>query len=302
MIRFGLVFPGQGSQKVGMGESIYDANEDVRKLFDSASSILGRDIAKVCFKGPQEELIKTVNTQPAIFLVSAALALALQQKGIDPIIVAGHSLGELTAYYVSGVLDLESVIKVIAKRSEAMSASYPADDSAMAAIIGLAVNKIREVVDRLNEYPVVVANYNSQEQTVISGTKEGVQEASSALKAKGGRVIPLKVSGAFHSPLMQNGAQILKEFLAEVTFNDAGIPIILNKSAQEETVASKLKENLPLQIISSVRWVDSVLKMNDQVDVIIECGSGKVLSGLIKKILPEKQVINVMDVESLLLL
>jgi [acyl-carrier-protein] S-malonyltransferase len=282
--RLGVVFPGQGSQKVGMGKDIFDADANVRALFETASKVLGRDFAKLCFEGPEEELTRTVNAQPAIFLVSAAM---LRSHALVPSCVAGHSLGEITAYFAAGVVDFENALKIIDCRARAMGAAFPSEKSAMAAVIGVDAEAIEQAIRPFSAKPVVIANYNCPGQIVISGEKSGVESASEVLKTKGGRVIPLKVSGAFHSPLMQKGAEELKRFLAGVAFADAKIPVILNRTAKPEQRANELKENLAKQVVSPVQWIDSMKTMVMMADEIIECGPGKVLTNLNKKIFDE---------------
>ncbi|MCP4050772.1 MAG: ACP S-malonyltransferase [bacterium] len=294
-----IVFPGQGSQKVGMGADLYEKYKEVRDFFDEADSILGRNITKICFEGPAEELVKTTNTQPAIFLVSAALLKVLIRNGHLPKVVAGHSLGELSAYYAAGVFDLKTALNIIVQRAESMERSYPAENSAMAAVIGMKEDKIRHILNDFSGSPVVIANYNSPDQIVISGEKEGLTSACRIIKDQGARAIPLKVSGAFHSPLMQQGSDELREHISDFVFNDAEVPVVLNRTGEEETISEALKKNLPLQIVSSVLWVKSIQTIQSKVDSIIECGPGKVLSGLIKKISPGKQVFNIYDNETM---
>ena len=299
MKRIGLVFPGQGSQKVGMGQELFETRDEVRDMFGLAQNVLGRDMAQICFEGPEDVLTKTVNAQPGIFLVSAALLGVLREKGVSPVVVAGHSLGEITAYYAAGVLSLDAALGVIQARGDAMAASYPSDDSAMAAIMKIDLDVIQAVLSEVQEGTVVAANLNCPGQIVISGTKAGVAAACTALSAKGGRAIPLNVSGAFHSPLMQMGADVLADYVKEVSFVNAHVPIVLNRLADVETDAEKLRDNLSKQVVSSVRWIESIQRMSRDVDVIVECGPGKVLTGLCKKIVPDMPVYSVSDLESI---
>jgi [acyl-carrier-protein] S-malonyltransferase len=298
-MKTGIVFPGQGSQKVGMGKDLYDFDSRVREIFEMGSRVLGRDMAEICFEGPEEVLTKTENAQPCIFLVSAAILTLLRLKGIVPDVVAGHSLGEITAYYAAHVLDLKSALEIIQVRGEAMAASYPSEDSAMAAIMKVELDVILDVLKPFEGTPVVAANLNCPGQIVISGTKAGVAAASEELSKRGGRAIPLNVSGAFHSPLMSEGSTRLAAFLLEESFSDAKVPVILNRTAAPETDRVALRGNLPLQVISPVRWIECVHTMGSRVDRIIVCGHGKVLTGLCKKILPDMSLVSVSDLEGL---
>lgn len=295
---YAYVFPGQGSQKVGMGSDLMNLPE-VKALFTQASDYLGRDMAKMCIEGPTDLLTKTENAQPAIFLISAALWTQLLKKGHHPQMVAGHSLGEITAYYVSGVLSFEDTLRVIRIRGDAMGAACPEGSAGMAAIMGLSVEVISETLVPYADVPVVIANYNCPGQIVISGKKPVLQEACDALKAAGGKVIPLPVSGAFHSPMMGPAAETLRQHIASTTFRDAAFPIVLNRTAQPETQGSVLKENLPLQVVSSVQWIDTVGYLSKHVQQIVEVGPGKVLQGLIKKTHPALDIRGICTAEEL---
>ncbi|MFA5878628.1 MAG: ACP S-malonyltransferase [Candidatus Margulisiibacteriota bacterium] len=294
MRKAAIVFPGQGSQFVGMGKELFENSQTVRDYFQSANEILGKDLAKIMFEGPEETLQETDNTQVAIFLVSISLLDIIKKQDYDISFYAGHSLGEITAYYASGVFDFATALKVIKKRGQAMLTSY-LEPAGMAAVIGADLNLLEIVVAEVNKtVPVFIANYNSLEQIVISGSLAGVEAASTILKEKGIRkIIPLKVKGPFHTPLMQKASSEFSEFLESISFISALKPIILNRTAQAETNITVLKENLPLQICSSVKWLQSVNYLADKVDCFIECGPGKVLTGLIKKIAKDKEVFGV---------
>lgn len=294
-----FVFPGQGSQKVGMGKDLYEAFPLARKIFDDANRILGRDIASLCFEGAAEELTLTSNAQPAIFIVSAAILAIINEHGIKPSYVAGHSLGEITAYYASGVFDFETALKIIESRGNGMASSVPAGQSGMAAVMGMAVGDIEAALIPFKYRPVVLANLNCPGQIVISGEKDGLNDAIAALKSEGAKVIPLPVSGAFHSPMMAPGSQVLAEFIKPLHLNQGTIPIVLNRTAQPETRADALKANLPLQVISPVRWIETVHHLKDTVTAVIEIGPGKVLTGLIKKTAPELSTVSISDRVSL---
>jgi [acyl-carrier-protein] S-malonyltransferase len=299
MVKYGLVFPGQGSQKVGMGADLYESNSTVKEIFNQANQVLQRDLKEICFNGPSESLMLTTNTQPAIYLLSIAIYNVLAEYNIKPTLVAGHSLGELSAYCASGVYSFKDGLEIIEARATAMASSYPAEDSAMAAVIKLDKDKIEQGIEEFANAPVVIANYNCPGQIVISGKKESVAKASDNLKKIGGRVIPLKVSGAFHSPLMEKGSNLLAQYIENISFSQANIPILLNRTAEKEVDADNLKDNLPKQIISPVRWIEIINKMVAEVDIIIECGPGSTLTGLIKKIAPDQEVINISDKETL---
>ena len=299
MSRLAIVFPGQGSQKVGMGKDIYQEFAEVRDIFQEASDILQKDMALICFEGPEEIMKQTENTQPGIFLVSISLWEILKKRGLKPELVAGHSLGEIAAYYAAEVIDLKTALELIKVRGQAMANSYPSQDSAMAAVMGLSEGQISQVLSSMEEL-AVMANYNSPEQIVISGTKKGVELASQRLQEIGAkRVLVLNVSGAFHSPLMQKASDELAKFLQNKQFYDAKIPVVLNRTAQAETKQSILKENLSLQVSSPVQWVKSVQYMQNSIDTMIECGPGKVLSGLVKRINKEIITVNVESLDSL---
>ena len=284
MSKIAVVFPGQGSQFVGMGQTLYDQSEYARSLFKQASDIMRADIAKICLEGPEETLKQTQYAQMGLFLVSAALYHSLAQTGLKPDYLAGHSLGELTAYYVSGVVNLEQAIRMVMIRGQYMQEAVAPIEGAMAAVLGLDMQAIQATIQAVGNQNIVVANDNCPGQVIISGLKEALEQIQEPLKQAGAkRVLPLNVAGPFHSPFMQAASNRYQTYLRSEIFQDAQIPLVLNRTAQVETKAAILKENLPLQIVSPVRWRETVEWLSAEVETFIECGPGSVLSGLIKK-------------------
>jgi [acyl-carrier-protein] S-malonyltransferase len=279
-----IVFPGQGSQGVGMGKDFAEAIPECKALFDRANEILGYDLAKICFEGPQEELNKSNNAQLGIFVASAAAfrALELQQPGLEYDLLAGHSLGEWTALYVAGVISFDDAIRVLKARGEFMQEACEENPGAMLAVMNLAGDTLVRISE---EAGCFVANFNSLSQTVLSGTAESIDKAEVMVKEAGAkRAVRLPVAGAFHSPLMQPAADKMGAFLAEVALGVPAKPVLSNVTADVHERGS-VRENMVKQITSSVRWVASVQKLvADGTEEIIECGPGKVLAGLIKRI------------------
>tara|TARA_A100001015_G_scaffold88309_1_gene98246 strand:- start:1518 stop:2438 length:921 start_codon:yes stop_codon:yes gene_type:complete len=289
MSKVNIVFSGQGSQFVGMGKDFYDADETTKQLFQQANDILGYSISDICFEGPDDRLNQTQYTQVAIFIHSACIFEQLKSRSFDIHSFAGHSLGEITAYYAAGVLDFESALKIVIKRGELMAEAAQKTAGKMAAIIGLSEHDVTSVCENIDG--VAIANYNSPVQFVISGESAQVETAMAALNEKGAkRIIELPVSGAFHSPLMASAVSPFQDYLRQFSFNDAATPIILNRIARPETNASELQKNLSLQIESPVRFIEIVHFLSKSSTQFIEVGPGKVLSGLIKKINREYSV------------
>ena len=279
-----FLFPGQGAQFTGMGQDIYQSNVSVKKLFDEADRILGFDLSRIMFTGTPEELKQTKVTQPAVFLHSVAVS---QASGLVPDMVAGHSLGEFSALVAAGVNSFEDGLKLVFKRANAMQRACEINPSTMAAILGLEDSVVEEVCASIDEV-VVPANYNSPGQLVISGSLKGVAIACEKLKAAGAkRALPLQVGGAFHSPLMEPAREELAAAIEATSMQRGVCPVYQNVNALPSREVAEIKKNLIAQLTAPVRFTQSVQKMaEDGATVFIECGPGKVLQGLVKKIVP----------------
>lgn len=280
------VFPGQGAQFTGMGKELYEAGGTAKALFDQANSILGFSLTDIMFTGSADDLKQTKVTQPAVFLHSVAVALA--NPSFAPDMVAGHSLGELSALVANKTLSFEDGLQLVYKRAMAMQKACEVNPSTMAAILGLDDAVVEEICASIDDV-VVAANYNCPGQLVISGTIKGVEVACEKLKAAGAkRALPLPVGGAFHSPLMEPAREELAAAIESTTFNTPICPVYQNVNAQPFTDVAEIRKNLIAQLTAPVRWTQCVQSMvKDGATSFVECGPGKVLQGLVKKIAPE---------------
>lgn len=301
MSKIAFVFPGQGSQISGMGKSFYDNFEVSKEVFDFADKILGIEISKICFEGSDDELKQTISSQPAILTTSLAAYKAFAQKSnIKPDYVLGHSLGEITAYSVANILSLEDTFKLIQSRAKFMNEAANSTEGKMLAVIGASLDVINSCIEKVEGY-VAIANYNSPIQVVLTGEATAIDEVAVLLKEAGIRkVVPLAVSGAFHSALMKSAAESLEKIVSDTSFNDASCPVITNVDACVTEFADEFRQKVVSQIYSSVRWTESIENaVKNGVDTFVEFGEGKVLSGLIKKINPDVIVYNVSNLETL---
>lgn len=296
-----FVFPGQGSQYVGMGREIYEAYDEARAVFDKASEILGYDVPSLCFKGPEEELSKTVRTQPCILTVSIAIYRVLTDKGLKPSVTAGHSLGEYSALVAAEVLDLESALVITEKRGQFMQEAVPEGKGLMAAILGLKRSEVDDICLSVKSGYVVPANYNCPGQIVIAGERRAVEEAISLAKSLGAkRAMPLSVSVPSHCALMAKASERLAELLEKTDLKTPSIPIVNNADALFLNNRESIRSSLVRQLNNPLLWEDSIRAIMDSgIDTFVEVGPGKVLSGLIKRIDPKARVFNVEDNTSL---
>lgn len=300
MTKYALIFPGQGAQKTGMGKELYDNSQAARDVFKTADEVLGYSISDLCFNGSDEDLMKTINSQPCILTVSLAAYEALKENyNIEAACTAGHSLGEYAALYAAGAVDLKTVLKLIQKRALLMNEAAEKTTGSMAAVLGLDNETVINIAKTLNK--VFVANFNSPGQVVITGDKEEINNNLDKFKEAGAKkVIPLSVSGAFHSPLMESAGNAFVDFVKEFEFKNTNIPVYTNVDAKAETIGEEFRNKLPKQICSSVLWTQTINNIiASGVSNFIEIGPGKVLAGLNKKISTEIVTNNIFDFASL---
>ena len=305
-MKIAFIFSGQGSQYIGMGKELYDNIPSCKKIYDKANEVLGFDLKELIFNGDKEELNITENTQPAILTTSIAILQAIKDKGVNPDIVAGLSLGEYSALVASEALDFETAVSLVKKRGRFMQEAVPQGIGSMVAVIGLDENKIKDVLKVASEKGIVeIANYNTNNQIVIGGENAAVELASELLKESGARrVIPLKVSGPFHTSLLNEASIKLKNEFENIHFNDPKIKTITNVTADFIENGDEIKNLLINQVKSSVRWSETIERMLDEgIDTFIEIGPLKTLSSFVREISKEKKatvkIFNVEDLKSL---
>ena len=301
-MRVAYIFPGQGAQTVGMGRDLYGAFGSAKAVFDKADDILGFSLSRLCFEGPEEELRQTINAQPAILTVSLACMEAIKEtsggKGFpSAAFVAGHSLGEYTALAVASVIDFDTAVYLSRERGRLMHEAGLRNPGGMVAVIGLDEAVLQKICWETDTF---IANINSPGQLVISGAQDNIIRAADLAKAKGAkRTVPLVVSGAFHTPLMQPAVAGMLKIIDKLPFDDPVIPIIANTTAKPMSTAEMVKEELLRQLCNSIDWVGSVrLMVKEGVSTLVEIGPGKVLSGLIKRIDDSVETVNIGDAEA----
>ena len=283
-----FLFPGQGSQSVGMGAEFYQEYDFVREIFDMAEETVKMHLANLCFKGPMEELTQTVNLQPAVTTVNLACLAVLKKEGIAYDFCAGHSLGEYSALNAADVISAEDTIKLVLKRGELMHRESIKNKGAMHAIVGLPIADVDRLVAEVQPQGIVsVANHNSELQIVITGAPEPVEGVSALATQKGAKCIPLKVSGAWHSELISGAEEEFNAVLSKINFNPPEKSVVLNVTGDFSAKADNIKACMQRQLCSPVKWFDAMGKLMDQkIETFVEVGPGRVLAGLVKKILP----------------
>ena len=298
--KIAFLFPGQGSQYVGMGQDLLTPFPAVRTIFDQVDEICQKSISKLCFEGPIAEVTITENLQPAITAVNLACLAALNESGIKSTVSAGHSLGEYAALVSAGVFSDYNALRLAHKRGELMQREALAHPGGMAAIIGMDIDAVREIVSQAREKDILaVANHNTAEQIVITGEKEPLSRAIQLVKEKKGKALPLKVSGAWHCELMKAAVEDFREFMDDIPFSMPKTSVLLNATDRIEATPENMKDIMARQLVSPVRWFDIIQNMlEDGVNTFVEVGPKKVLSGLLKKIAPPEKAVKIFNVES----
>ena len=287
MVKFAFIFPGQGSQSVGMGISLADRFTEARRLFEEASEFLGWDLRQACQEGPEDRLRQTDVAQPALYVTGCAAAAVQRLKGLEPSALAGHSIGEYAALAAAGVIDFPEGLRLVRERGRLMQEAASKHPGGMAAILGLSAEAIRACCEEARPHGICVpANFNSPEQVVIAGEQKSVEKVSALAQARGAkRVIALNVSGAFHSPLMIEAAHAMRRVLEKAALRDASVPVAMNVDGQLRQKAGDIREALARQLDSAVQWVKTIETMRAAgITDFVECGSGRVLSGLLRRI------------------
>lgn len=303
MAKMAFLFPGQGAQYVGMGKELAEQFPSVQRHFDQAADLLGFDLAKLCWEGPEEELKKTFNQQPAILTLSVACLSLLSENGLKPDVVAGLSLGEYSALVAAGVLSFEQAVPLVRRRGMYMQDAVPLGLGGMAAILGLDTARIDEICAQVREATGLVvegANYNCPGQVVISGHTEAVEQAMALVSQGGGKAVKLSVTAPFHSSLLTPAGEMLKSALNNVDIHDAQVPVVANVTADYVSDGAVIRDLLIRQVSKPVRWEESIRRMlADGVDTFIEVGPSKTLSGFMKKIDRKVTMFNIDDAQSL---
>ncbi len=303
MKKIAFLFPGQGSQSVGMGQDLYQEYGFVRELFDMVEEISKINLSKLCFKGPMEELTMTVNLQPAVTVINLACLAAIKKAGLTPALSAGHSLGEYGALNAAGIVNEENTFKLVYRRGGLMQRESLKNKGAMHAIIGMNIEEVSERVEQAAENGIVsVANHNMEKQIVITGEPKAVEHASSLAAEKGARTVPLQVSGAWHSELIRGAEKEFREFLETIEFNEPQTTVLFNATADSCIEPQEIREIMTRQLCSPVKWYDIMQKLlKEEVETFVEVGPGKVLTGLLRKTKPKDypgKIYSVSDLKS----
>lgn len=299
--KYAFLFPGQGSQYVGMGSDLSDEFPDIREIFEALDDICGKPISRLCFKGPLDDLTLTINLQPAVTAVNLACLTALGQNGVEADIAAGHSLGEFAAMVSSGVISWQDALRCVNARGEFMHRESLSNPGVMAAVLGMNIDEVTKIVEESSAKGILaVANHNTAEQIVITGQKEPLDFAIRQIKEMGKRAIPLQVSGAWHCELMRNAVKDFRDFMDPIPFSEPKKAILFNATGMRETDPLKIKDIMAQQLVSPVKWYDIIMTMiNEGVDTFIEVGPKKVLTGIVNKIIPKGTDLKVYNVGDL---